>query len=96
MEFEYNESKSNSNKEKHGIDFEEAKELWRGAYVEIEARTVGESRFMLIAKLKNQFYSCVFTKREEKIRIISCRKSRESEVKIYHEQIKGYEQQKED
>ena len=29
MKFEYDPAKSESNKAKHGIDFEEAKELWR-------------------------------------------------------------------
>ena len=28
MRFEYDQNKSKSNKEKHGFDFEEAKELW--------------------------------------------------------------------
>ena len=30
MQFEYDWSKSESNLEKHGIDFEEAQELWAG------------------------------------------------------------------
>ncbi len=28
MEFEFDKSKNESNKQKHGIDFNEAKELW--------------------------------------------------------------------
>ena len=88
MEFEYNHQKSEANKIKHGIGFEDAKKLWESAYVEIEAKTVGEPRFMLIGRLGSQFYSCIFAKREKKIRIISCRRSREKEVEIYHEFIK--------
>ena len=30
MQFEYDPNKSKSNKEKHGIDFDEAQELWNG------------------------------------------------------------------
>jgi len=31
VEFEYDPVKSETNKQKHGIDFERAKELWRDA-----------------------------------------------------------------
>ena len=32
MKFEFDENKSKSNKIKHGIDFEEAKKLWKDPY----------------------------------------------------------------
>jgi len=45
MVFEYDLNKSSINKQKHGIDFEEAQSLWFDHNrVEIKARTVGELR----------------------------------------------------
>jgi uncharacterized DUF497 family protein len=84
--FECDPNKSLANKEKHGIDFEEAQSLWldpRG--VEISARTVGESRKLLIARLDKVVWSAIFTLRKGAVRIISVRKSRENEKKIYYD-----------
>lgn len=84
--FEYDPNKSLANKEKHGIDFGEAQSLWldpRG--VEINARTVGESRKLLIARLDKAVWSAIFTLQEGTVRIISVRKSRENEKKIYYD-----------
>lgn len=85
MKFEFDPNKSVSNKIKHGIDFEEAQLLWldsRG--IEIEARTIGESRILLIANINDEVWSAIFTLRNDVIRIISVRKSRKNEKEIYH------------
>lgn len=87
MNFEYNQDKSSINKEKHGVDFEEAKTIWFGDNVILPAMTRGEARYMIIGKINQGFYSCIFTKREHKIRIISCRKSRDKEKEVYLEKI---------
>jgi uncharacterized DUF497 family protein len=77
MKFEYDPKKSESNKQKHGIDFEEAKILWNDeSGVEIEARTIGETRKLLIAEREGEIWSAIFTVRNKKTRIISVRKSR--------------------
>ena len=86
MDFEFDPSKSESNKEKHGVDFEEAKALWNDPHLlEIEAQTIGESRFLLIGKIADKHWSAVITYRREKIRIISVRRSRKEEVELYEE-----------
>ena len=87
MEFEYNEGKSLVNKEKHGIDFEESKMLWLEDNVILPAITKGELRYMTMGSVKSNIFSCIFTVRKKKIRIISCRKSRRSERKVYYEKI---------
>ena len=52
MDFEFDSKKSRSNKDKHGIDFEEAKALWEDPHLlEIEARSSEEPRFLLIGKI---------------------------------------------
>lgn len=83
--FEYDVNKSKSNKEKHGIDFEEAKELWldeKGA--EIDARSTVEERKMLVAELGGKIWTAVFTRVEENVRIISVRRARDYEREIYN------------
>lgn len=89
MRFEYDLEKSKANKSKHGIDFEEAKELWDDPYlIEIPARTIGEPRYLVIAKMEGKHWSVVITYRKERIRIISVRRSRKEEVVLY-ENYKG-------
>lgn len=84
MEFEYNPTKSESNKKKHGIDFIEATALWEDTeYLEIPARTEDESRSMVIGKIEGEYWSAVITYRNNKVRIISVRKSHKKEVKLY-------------
>jgi uncharacterized DUF497 family protein len=83
--FEFEKDKSESNKRKHGIDFETARQLWRDPYrIEIPAKWVDEDRYILIARLEDKFWSAVFTWREKRIRIISVRKARSNEKEIYH------------
>jgi len=84
MKFEYDDNKSKSNKVKHGIDFEEAQELWRDdKMVEILTPFEDEKRYINIGKIKNKFYSVITTIRGDKIRIISTRRSRKKEIEIY-------------
>jgi uncharacterized DUF497 family protein len=53
MGFEYDSEKSAENKRKHGVDFEEAQELWSDpALLEIPARVSDEPRWVLIGKIK--------------------------------------------
>ncbi len=84
MDFEYDEKKSVKNKEKHGIDFEEAKFLWNDGAVVIPARYIDdENRYALIAHLNDKCYVAIFTIRDEKYRIISVRRCRKKEEGLY-------------
>ena len=84
MNFEYDENKSLSNKQKHGIDFEEAKLLWDDdRMVELTASYEDEKRFINIGKINAKFYTVITTMRSGKIRIISARRSRKKEIEIY-------------
>ena len=84
MEFEFDPTKSNLNKEKHGIDFIEAQTLLNDPdLIEIPVRTSDEPRFMVIGNITGKYWSGVITYRSEKIRIISVRRSREEEIDIY-------------
>ncbi|GAB6162735.1 BrnT family toxin [Desulfothermus naphthae] len=77
--------KTKKNKEKHGIDFVEAQKLWEDPYrVEIPARYVDEPRYLLIGRIKDEYWSAIFTYRSDKIRIISVRRARKNEKEIYN------------
>ena len=88
MIFDFDPNKSRTNREKHGISLEEARELWSVLAVEIQARTQDEPRFMIIGKIKGKLYSCIFAKRGEVARIISARRSHKKEEKIYYENVR--------
>lgn len=84
MEFEYDPNKSTANQEKHGIDFIQAQALWRDAMrVEVPARIVGEARWLVIGQVDGKHWSAAVTYREQRIRIISVRRSRDEEMAIY-------------
>ncbi len=84
MEFEFDSKKSNVNKKKHGIDFYEAQALWNDPdLIEIPVRTSDEPRYLVIGRISGKHWSGVVTYRDEKIRIISVRRSRKEEVEIY-------------
>jgi len=84
IEFEFDLHKSEVNKQKHGIDFVEIQKLWDDPdRVEIQARTEDEKRFLIIGRIQNINWSVIITYRAETIRIISARRSRDKEVKIY-------------
>ncbi|NEO67071.1 MAG: BrnT family toxin [Moorea sp. SIO4G2] len=84
MEFEFDDSKSQSNLAKHGINFKEAQQIWDDSNrVEIPARTEDEARFLVIGKIAQKCWSAIITYRQNRVRIISVRRSRKEEVAIY-------------
>jgi len=84
MEFEFDNNKSVANKQKHGIDFVEAKELWEDLeFVEIPVKTNDEPRYLIIGKVAEKHWTGIITYRNEMIRIISVRRSRKEEIDIY-------------
>ena len=87
MGFEYDPEKSAENKRKHGVDFENAQALWTDPMLlEIPARVSDEPRWVVIGKMAEKHWSAVITRRNDKIRIISVRRSRDEEVEIYESQ----------
>ena len=84
IEFEYDSEKSKANFEKHGIDFKSAQEIWLDSNVlEIPANISEEPRYLVIGQIESKHWSAVVTYRNEKIRIISVRRSRDKEVTLY-------------
>lgn len=84
MKFEYDSNKSDANREKHGIDFDEAQQLWHDEkLLEAPLNFPEEQRFICIGKIGDKHWSAVITYRSEMIRIISVRRSRDVEVNYY-------------
>ena len=51
--------------------------------LEIPVRTSDEPRYLVIGKISGKHWPAVITYRDEKVRIISVRRSRKEEVAIY-------------
>lgn len=85
MNFEYDKTKSSINKSKHNIDFEEAQKLWEDPYsFEIPSpQTEDEERFLVLGQIDSKNYTAIITYRDTNIRIISIRRSRTKETKLY-------------
>jgi uncharacterized DUF497 family protein len=84
VEFEFDPAKSASNLEKHGIDFTALQALWDDPMrVEIPARTADEPRWLVIGQIAGTHWSAVVTYREQRVRIISARRSRKEETALY-------------
>ena len=82
--FEFDQKKSLANLAKHGIDFIEAQRIWDDPdFIEVKAKSDDELRFMVIGRIDKNYWSGIVTYREEKIRIISVRLSRQTEVMLY-------------
>ncbi len=84
MLFEFDEQKSRVNKAKHGIDFVEAQRLWHDEmFIEFTARTQDEPRYVVVGLIDDKHWSAIVTYRDNKIRLISVRRSRDKEVALY-------------
>ena len=85
--FEFDDAKSESNRQKHGIDFLDALLLWEDSnLLEIPAKTSDEPRFLIVGMIGKKHWSAVITYRNEKIRLISVRRARDEEVLLYESQ----------
>lgn len=84
MKFEWDDNKNLANKSKHGIDFNLAVEMWKdGNRVEIQSPYPLEERGVLIARIGKKLWTAIFAYRSDVIRIISVRRSRKKEIRLY-------------
>jgi len=85
VKFEYDEKKSQINKEKHNIDFVEAQKLWQDEEALVVPANIvdNEIRYALISKILTKCFVVIFTIREDTNRIISVRRCRKNEEKNY-------------
>ncbi len=82
--FEYDDDKNQANLEKHGIDFLDAQALWKDSdLLEIRARSDDEPRYLVVGMIGSKHWTAVITYRNGRVRLISVRRSRKSEVELY-------------
>ena len=84
MDFEFDPAKSAANLKKHGIDFVGAQVLWSDPdRLEIPARSLDEPRAQVIGQIGEVVWSAFSTMRNNRIRIISVRRTRDEEQAAY-------------
>jgi len=82
--FEFDLNKSESNKQKHGIDFGDAQRLWEDEdRIVFPAKSDNENRYAIIAELNNKIWVAFHTMRDDRTRIISVRRARTKEKEVY-------------
>lgn len=84
MKFEYDQYKSASNKQKHGLDFQEAQALWEDERLLIlPLGFEDEPRQACIGKLHGKHWTAIMTCRKGVVRLISVRRSHNDEGEAY-------------
>lgn len=82
-EFEWDADKSEANLAKHGIDFDDASEIFYGPVIVRQSNRNNEERWIAIGESYGRIISVVFTRRDEVIRIISARHPRRDEKRAH-------------
>ena len=87
--FEWDEEKANANLRKHGISFDEAATVFLDPFsitIPDPDHSIDELRYVDIGiSEKGGVLIVVYTERDVRIRIISCRKATPSERRLYEE-----------
>ena len=83
--FEFDPAKSRANADKHGIDFKAVQRMWDGVIIAAPARSIAEDRLMAIGLIEGKFWTVIATLRGSVLRIISARRSRQNEIKLYQD-----------
>jgi uncharacterized DUF497 family protein len=89
MKFEWDENKRLVNLRKHGIDFADARKVFKGErIIFIDDRfDYGELRFVTIGLLNEKLITVTYTENDETTRIINARKATPNERRKYFREI---------
>jgi uncharacterized DUF497 family protein len=83
-EFDWDEGNIEKNK-KHGIEYFEIEKIFKSPFY-IAGRIVQteeEPRWLVLGEVKSKGWALIITTRDQKLRVISCRRQREKEAKFY-------------
>lgn len=86
MEFEWDPAKSDSNVEKHGIDFQDVLRVFtnpRATTENVSKPEYGEARFTTVGSVDDELVAVIYTDRGLVRRIISARRTRQNERRHY-------------
>jgi uncharacterized protein len=75
--FDFDPAKSAANKAKHGIDFDDARALWKDKNrIELPSRDgSSETRWLVIGVIDDKRWTAIVTYRDAMTRLISCRRA---------------------
>ena len=91
MEFEWDETKNQSNIRKHGVSFEVARHIFRRPVLTSPDRrkNYGEDRYVSIGHAgRTALIVVAHTRRDGRIRLISARPASRKERRMFHERIR--------
>jgi uncharacterized DUF497 family protein len=93
VKFERDDQKNQTNIQKHGVNFEDAKAIFEDVRITaIDTRQpYGEIKQISLGTIHGRICVVVYTKRNGAIRIISARKANQRERRRYYEFIKRAE-----
>ena len=98
VEFDWDKGNSEKNWIKHQVTIQEAEEAFADGnkIAFLDVKHLGqEERFFLLGKtFINRLLAIVYTRRDERVRVISVRDANKKEVKIYEEAISSTKIQK--
>ncbi len=94
VDLEWDSGKAKLNEQKHGLSFEEARELFRGAadYLEIYdfEHSLDEDRYVAIGPIRRGLICVVYVERvDDSIRLISARFATRRERRLFAEFMEG-------
>ncbi len=87
MEFEWDNTKEQANRTKHGLDFRTAAKVFLDPYMIVidDRNATDELRFNAIGLVEGRMLFVTYTVRGEVVRIISARGAEPNEKRKYHE-----------
>src|ERR1700688_471060 len=81
--FDWDEQNNELNRSTHGIDFDDAIEIFYGPIILRRSDRNNEERWTVLGYSDNRLIVVVFTRRADVIRIISVRRARKNEEREY-------------
>lgn len=89
MKIEYDHAKRQHALETRGLDLEDIEEVFNGFYLvrTDSRRDYGEVRYITLGALYGKPVICVWTPREDAVRVISMRIADDDEREIYHREL---------
>lgn len=87
MTYEWDAAKGIGNLAKHGIDFDDAIEIFDGFYFEYSSIRNNEERYVAVGEMEGIVVAVVYALRGKTRRIISARRARTNEERDYYKAL---------
>ena len=81
--FQWDAKKNQTNLKKHGIDFDDAVEVFSRPHILLRSDRNKEERWIAVGEAEGRAIAVIFTWRDDEVRIISARHARKNEERAY-------------